>query len=265
MASADLDISIAKKLLGKFVLTAGPARIVLEAFREIELNARSIYNFDNVPISQVFENLKVEAKLSDLLFNQLKTLNRLRNQAIHTDYRPSFGDALLAIGVHDNFIDHVWSKAIESSKTPAVHMCVSPEELVREDAMHRAGWREFQEITRRFFEKQAGLPLAEEVTIELASGPHRFDLVSLDRTVVIECKSYTWTKSGKRPSAKWTQAQMACKHLAECTVDRKILAFQDDLLEGKSLAKEFVRLNQRILKDIEVWRYVTGRFEKLSA
>lgn len=109
------------------------------------------------------------------------------------------------------------------------------------------------------------MDLAKEVTLDLPSGPHRFDLVALDRTVVIECKSYTWTKSGRRPSAKWTNAQMDCKRLAETTARRKILVFQDDTLDGKSLAGEFHRLNRALLSGIEVWRYANDAFEQVGS
>ena len=35
---------------------------------------------------------------------------------------------------------------------------------------------------------------------------HNFDLVSEDRAIVVECKSYTWTESGNFPSAKISTA-----------------------------------------------------------
>jgi hypothetical protein len=129
----------------------------------------------------------------------------------------------------------------------------------------RLAWRDFQEASRRFFEEEIGLSLGEEVNVDLPSGTHRFDLVSLDKSVAIECKSYTWLKSGKRPSAKWTQAQMACRYLAEVPAKQKVLVFQDDVVGGKSLAHEFVRLNRGLLNNIEVWRCWAGSFERVDA
>ena len=97
---------------------------------------------------------------------------------------------------------------------------------------------------------------------ELQVGPnkfHKFDLVSEDKGIVIECKSYTWTRSGNSPSAKISTALEAVFYLSRIVADRKILVFQDDVNDkGESLTYTFVRRYDGVLDDIEVWAYYVG-------
>ena len=237
-----------------------PEKVVLHSFRTIEVFLRREHSLDRVPISQVFEAAHKKGDTDDLLHNQLKTLSRLRNDVVHGRHKAGVGDALIAVGTLQNFMDNEWARLEEEGKAdsgPEMSVYVN----LKEAFPKRLDWRDFQEACRRFFEREFGETLAEEVTIELKSGAHRFDLAALDRSAFIECKSYTWLKSGKRPSAKWAQAQMACRQLMEVSAKRKILAFQDDTVGGKSLAHEFVRLNKLLIIGIEVWRYWEGRFE----
>lgn len=46
------------------------------------------------------------------------------------------------------------------------------------------------------FEMEVAIPIGEPAK------NHRFDCVSKDKHIVIECKSYTWTETGNVPSAK---------------------------------------------------------------
>ena len=85
---------------------------------------------------------------------------------------------------------------------------------------------------------------------------HNFDLVSEDRAIVVECKSYTWTESGNFPSAKISTAVEAIFYLSRIKAKRKILVFQDNFnSRGESLVDMFVRRYNGVLDDIEVWAY----------
>jgi hypothetical protein len=242
-----------------------PEKVVLHVFRTIEMFLRDWLKLERVYISEIFDRVRQEKEISELLYQQLRTLNRLRNDVVHRGYKPKCGDGLIALGTLHNFYDDLWARGMaETNSAPPIGewTCILPDPHAALDK--RQGWRDFQEIARRFFEQQAGCRIVEEVPIELPSGPHRFDLASLDKSVVIECKSYTWLKSGKRPSAKWEAAQRTCGLLSETTATRKILVFQDDMAKGKSLAQEFVRLNQSLVRGIQVWRYWRGEFQRVD-
>lgn len=102
-------------------------------------------------------------------------------------------------------------------------------------------------FNQRFFEK----------SLEIGSSKfHKFDLVSGDGSIVGECKSYSWTESGNYPSAKISTAIETLFYFSRIKADKKILIFQDDInSKGDSLAEVFVRRNEGILDDVEVWVY----------
>ena len=88
---------------------------------------------------------------------------------------------------------------------------------------------------------------------------HNFDLVSEDKNIVVECKSYTWTESGNFPSAKISMSVEAIFYFSRIVADKKILVFQDDINDrGESLVDIFVRRYDEVLDDIEVWAYKAG-------
>jgi len=70
--------------------------------------------------------------------------------------------------------------------------------------------REFEETAQQYFAEQYGYALTANFPIELgvtgAAKPksHRFDLGSVDKKILVECKSHNWTETGNMPSAKLT-------------------------------------------------------------
>ena len=64
--------------------------------------------------------------------------------------------------------------------------------------------REFQDLVQSIVEKRYCIPFEQEATIPIGKPPkkHKYDLASIDRSIVVECKCYTWTDSGNVPSAK---------------------------------------------------------------
>ena len=84
-------------------------------------------------------------------------------------------------------------------------------------------------------------------------------MVSEDGDIVVECKSYTWTKSGNFPSAKISTAVEAIFYLSRIRPKKKIFVFQDDFNNrGESLVDTFVKRYDGVLDDIEVWAYNVG-------
>lgn len=134
--------------------------------------------------------------------------------------------------------------------------------------MARRDGKKFESEAKAYFEKQLGLSLAErEILVDAGnkSISHRVDLATEDLTVLIDCKSYTFTASGNEPSHKLEQAQRDALILALSPAKRKILIFDDDEHPRKgSLARLFERGNRKILGGVEVWRRWQGTYERVS-
>ena len=64
--------------------------------------------------------------------------------------------------------------------------------------------KEFQNLTARLLEGYFGIEFNTEIPMMIGNPAkaHRFDCVSLDGKIAVECKCYTWTNSGNIPSAK---------------------------------------------------------------
>jgi hypothetical protein len=120
-----------------------------------------------------------------------------------------------------------------------------------------------------YFEKELSVSLAErEIWVDVGSEriPHKVDLATEDLSILIECKSYTFTASGKEPSHKLEQAKADALLLALSSAKRKILIFDDDEHPRKgSLARLFERRNRSVLGRVEVWRHWQGTFEKVTS
>ena len=128
--------------------------------------------------------------------------------------------------------------------------------LTNSDQGRRLDYGAFEDRVSRFVESKFGKRFYKQ---DLQIGPskfHRFDLVSEDKSIVVECKSYTWTESGNFPSAKISTAIEALFYLSRIIASRKILVFQDNINQrGESLVEVFVRRYDGIMDDVEVWRY----------
>lgn len=64
--------------------------------------------------------------------------------------------------------------------------------------------RKFQELVQSILEKEFSTSFEQEAVVAIGKPPkeHKFDLANEDRSIVAECKCYTWTDSGNVPSAK---------------------------------------------------------------
>lgn len=186
--------------------------------------------------------------LPQMLWHDLRRLRILRNRVTHESFEPEEGDIEITQGTIKLLISFL---GIAEPATPAM-------------PAPRRDWQAFQTIAQKFFEEELRTKFNTEVTLDLPSGEtHRFDLVSLDSSILIECKSYTWTESGYEPAAKLNHAKTDARHLLATNANRKILAFEDDLRpkDGKSLAELFARRNRKWLGDVEIWRYLGGKMK----
>ena len=64
--------------------------------------------------------------------------------------------------------------------------------------------RKFQEFVQTILKEKYNTYFEQEAAIPIGRPPkeHKFDLANADRSIVAECKCYTWTDSGNVPSAK---------------------------------------------------------------
>ena len=64
--------------------------------------------------------------------------------------------------------------------------------------------RKFQELVQSILEKKFSTSFEQEAAVAIGkpAKDHKFDLANKERSVVAECKCYTWTDSSNVPSAK---------------------------------------------------------------
>ena len=132
--------------------------------------------------------------------------------------------------------------------------------------------KEFQDFVQGLAKKKFKTKFIQEHIVHIGLPPkaHKFDLVSEDGTVIIECKRYTWTKSGNVPSAKMAVLDEAILYMRSVPYyARKIIAMieaHDPTGKRKeSLAEYFVDKHGHLLADIEIWEVsLDGKMKKVS-
>lgn len=125
--------------------------------------------------------------------------------------------------------------------------------------------REFERKAKAFFARQ-GLSLDENVSIEIGVNgkkPHKFDLGSKKKKVLVECKSHTWTESVKVPSAKittWDQA-MYMFFVAPKGYRKIFFVLKDwNSKKKETLAEYYLRLKSHLIPaDVEIWEFNEAR------
>lgn len=121
--------------------------------------------------------------------------------------------------------------------------------------------RDFEDAVQRYFMEQ-GLRLQRDFAVEIGHAfkkRHRFDLGSTDAAVLVECKSYAWTVTGKSPSAKIRSLNEAMLHFMLAPAGyRKLLVMlkSERLSGGESLASYYARTQGHLIPpDVEVWQF----------
>lgn len=124
--------------------------------------------------------------------------------------------------------------------------------------------REFEARTRKVLAEQ-GLRLEFDYRVPCGMGPvrknHAFDLGSGSPRIIVECKSHTWTSSGKVPSAKmknWAEA-MFYFHMAPPDY-RKIFIVEGSVRPGRpdSLLAYFLRTQTHMIPPDVEFRELDG-------
>ncbi len=118
--------------------------------------------------------------------------------------------------------------------------------------------RDFQEFVQKCLEQAFGRSFLQEYPfyIGMPARPHRFDCVSVDQTIVVECKCYTWTVSGNIPSAKMATLDEVLFYMSFLPAEvTKIIAINKANTTEKSetFAEYFFRTKKHLLRDVQIY------------
>ncbi len=118
--------------------------------------------------------------------------------------------------------------------------------------------KRFEGLVRNWAEEQFNCLFVPESPVLIGDPPkpHKFDLVSADGRVAVECKCYTWTDSGNVPSAKIATLDEAVLYMRSIKYPaQKIIAMRYARHDKKqiTLAEYFCERKGHLLADISVW------------
>lgn len=110
-----------------------------------------------------------------------------------------------------------------------------------------------------------GFELEKKIPIGIPPKNHKFDIVSEQKKIVIECKRYTWTETGNVPSAKMGFTNEAAFYLSFLpdTYEKYIVMLKSHHPKrAESLAEYYFRTNRHLLGKTKVAEYdpITDEF-----
>lgn len=116
----------------------------------------------------------------------------------------------------------------------------------------------FQEMVCRQMERyfDTYFDLEVPVLIGKPAKDHKFDCVSEDGKIVVECKAYAWTDSGNVPSAKLMGMNEVLFYMSFLPEDvTKILCIKKSTHPKKTetLAEYYYRIDGHLLRDVKIF------------
>lgn len=107
------------------------------------------------------------------------------------------------------------------------------------------------------FDMEVKIPIGSWLLDSSQYKDHKFDIVSEDKSIVIECKCYTWTESGNVPSAKMGFINEAAFYLSLVKKARKkiIVMLKSYNQKGATLADYYYKTNKHLLGDVIIAEY----------
>lgn len=123
--------------------------------------------------------------------------------------------------------------------------------------------KKFQRMVLAYVKGYFSQDFIEEKPVKIGNPPtpHKFDVVSTDESIIIECKCYTWTEGGNVPSAKLATLDEAILYMKSiCHPAKKIIAMKAAENNGVSLAEYFCDKKRHLLGDISVWEFDDNGF-----
>lgn len=120
--------------------------------------------------------------------------------------------------------------------------------------------RSFQDSVQQWLEAHLCQKFEQEKRIAIGSPAklHKFDIVSTDNHIVIECKCYTWTESGNVPSAKMGFTNEAAFYLSFLPGDIEkniVMLSATHEKRHETLAEYYFRTNRHLLGNIKVFEF----------
>lgn len=120
--------------------------------------------------------------------------------------------------------------------------------------------KEFQLAVKEWFEEAYTSPfeIEHKIAIGRPAKLHSFDISSLDESIVIECKCYTWTESGNVPSAKMGFTNEAAFYLSFLPDDTEriiVMLHAEHLKRNETLAEYYFRTNRHLLGKIKIYEF----------
>ena len=121
----------------------------------------------------------------------------------------------------------------------------------------------FQISVKDWFERNLHrhFDIEKKIAIGSPAKLHSFDIADELGQIVVECKCYTWTETGKVPSAKMGFVNEAAFYLSflNSSVDRSIvMAKSTHPKRTETLAEYYFRTNRHLLGNIKILEYDTA-------
>ena len=116
----------------------------------------------------------------------------------------------------------------------------------------------FRDLSIPILDKELNTILEPEVEIPIGhpKTEHAFDLANENKSIVIECKNYTWTKAGNVPRAKISTINEAVLYFSFLDANvRKIVCLKKSVhpKRQETLAEYYVGTYGHLLRDIMVY------------
>ena len=120
--------------------------------------------------------------------------------------------------------------------------------------------KEFQIAVKEWFEEAYTSPfeIERKIAIGRPAKLHSFDISSLDESIVVECKCYTWTETGNVPSAKMgftNEAAFYLSFLPDDTERMIVMLHAEHAKRNETLAEYYFRTNRHLLGKIKIYEF----------
>jgi len=122
--------------------------------------------------------------------------------------------------------------------------------------------KEFEKIAKEFFATKKCLHLQNNISVNIGINGkklHKFDLGDLNKKILVECKSHTWTEGNHVPSAKMTTWDQAMYLFYATPKSFRKIFFVLKAYSPKreeTLAEYYIRTNSHLIpKDVEFWEF----------
>ena len=120
--------------------------------------------------------------------------------------------------------------------------------------------KEFQLAVKEWFEEAYTSPfeIERKIAIGRPAKLHSFDISSLDESIVVECKCYTWTETGNVPSAKMGFTNEAAFYLSFLPDDTEriiVMLHAEHAKRNETLAEYYFRTNRHLLGKIKIYEF----------